>query len=421
MVSSYSRQNLIIRKCSFFDSPLTEDDSTHHKNATTALPSPSSSDTTALSTGTVESLSNDGSKNVVNQSLEECTYYHPCFELGVDGCDPYSALFKVRLCSECGCQCTKLEGYEKEWAEKKIETINLTPGTTTIVIEPPIKVYYHTWCSQLKEWRFEHSKKYSLVMHVLYVSHYRAVVNANRVREEAEADAPIIAESSQKMNTKKKKKHKQKHTLVKEQHQYQPLSRRPVVCPIIIHDFVKQIKRQSEIHESSNNSLPMVIDNWSETKGMERRQSDRKREQRERDVPQKRTSSRMMHKWKERVSSIRSAYTKKDENDDEDTLFLDSTDAVVATTKASTSVSVSSSSSNNSNNNSNNNRKTVPNKNKHTKQEQKASNSSRHMLRMKNRKKIVFFSNNKKTTTTKYDDKMNRVSKVVVDWSFPEP
>jgi len=208
-----------------------------------------------------------------------------------------------------------LEGYDKELREEKVENSNVKPGQTTTIIEPPTKVYYHKWCSQLKEYRQEHAKKYSLVMHVLSVSHYRALVTAHRVRDEADAEADadaapsIVNKLSKKINRRNKKK--QKHTtLVNEQqlHHHQPLSRfRPIVIPDFV-NFVKEIQRQSQLHRhesNNNNSLPMVIDNnWSDTKGKERERG----RGRERDVQQQKTSARMIHKWKERVSKYKKKF-----------------------------------------------------------------------------------------------------------------
>ncbi|KAG7351528.1 hypothetical protein IV203_010888 [Nitzschia inconspicua] len=109
--------------------------------------------------------------------------FNPCVSVSGAGHSMSSAMFKTRQCSWCGQGCNKLKGYNKEVVE------GTTFNEETGVEEPTTtKIYFHKWCSQLKEWKEVHQEGWKKVMDGL-IGHFRAIELAEQRRREAEERA----------------------------------------------------------------------------------------------------------------------------------------------------------------------------------------------------------------------------------------
>lgn len=154
---------------SFVDVPLgskpagtnnTDDD------ATTTTPSATSAESQTESTDSEESSS----------IFERLMDFNPCMNMG----NPSSAIFKDRPCSECGRKCNKMQGYTKESVETIV--VDEETGEETIV---ETKIYFHKWCSQIKEFRQDHKENFQTVMRNL-LDHFRALELEAQIKRDAE-------------------------------------------------------------------------------------------------------------------------------------------------------------------------------------------------------------------------------------------
>ena len=113
--------------------------------------------------------------------------------------NPSSALFKVRVCSECGKNVHKLKGggYQKELKEQQQHEGDESVVTTT----KTTKVYFHPRCLAIREDRKLHKESgFGAVLselgeHFEAKARERALVEA---RKEAEAAAAKAAEAARK-------------------------------------------------------------------------------------------------------------------------------------------------------------------------------------------------------------------------------
>ena len=128
--------------------------------------------------------------------LDRLLDFNPCtMKVG----NPSSALFKVRVCSECGKNVHKLKGggYQKELKEQQQHEGDESVVTTT----KTTKVYFHPRCLAIREDRKLHKESgFGAVLselgeHFEAKARERALVEA---RKEAEAAAAKAAEAARK-------------------------------------------------------------------------------------------------------------------------------------------------------------------------------------------------------------------------------
>lgn len=119
--------------------------------------------------------------------LERLMDWNPCAGTAGGSTDdsfslpnPSSAIFKTRVCSECGGKCTKLKGYNKEIVENTV--VDEETGEESIV---KTKIYFHKWCAKVNDYRKDHKKDYDAVMCNL-LDHFRAIELEAQMKLEAE-------------------------------------------------------------------------------------------------------------------------------------------------------------------------------------------------------------------------------------------
>lgn len=96
-----------------------------------------------------------------------------------------SHVFKTRICSECGRECTKFTGYKKENVVKFILLENMDGEEKEV--EEMTKVYYHNACYKIKEDRHQHKTAlgYERVMgDLLEYFHQKELERIRKIEEE---------------------------------------------------------------------------------------------------------------------------------------------------------------------------------------------------------------------------------------------
>jgi len=141
------------------------------------------SSTASESVASESSNSQDSSSSMLERLMD----WNPCVA-GMP--NPSSALFKTRVCSECGGKCTKLQGYKKEIVENIL--VDEKTGEETIV---KTKTYFHKWCGTVSDYRQDHKKSYAAVMCNL-LDHFRALEFEAQI--EREAQLRLIKEQEEK-------------------------------------------------------------------------------------------------------------------------------------------------------------------------------------------------------------------------------
>lgn len=103
--------------------------------------------------------------------------------------------FKTRKCYECGRDCSKFQGYKKEYCQEVVGT----PTTKSLFDEDESmmkenrctsksggknkKIYYHKWCYQMKQYRDEHKRNsgFSSVMKEL-LGYFARIEREKKIR-----------------------------------------------------------------------------------------------------------------------------------------------------------------------------------------------------------------------------------------------
>lgn len=167
---------------------------TNGDDAASATPSTTNSaESSSAEGGADESLEAEEQEGNTNSVLERLLDFNPCSGMASMTTtsfsllpNPSSAVFKFRPCSECGRKCTKMQGYTKEIVETKTNTV-FDEETSTGEEEPLVetKIYFHKWCSQIKEYRQDHKEQFQPVMRNL-LDHFRALELEAQMKREGE-------------------------------------------------------------------------------------------------------------------------------------------------------------------------------------------------------------------------------------------
>jgi len=137
-----------------------------------------------------EVIEGDDSERRSPSVFDKLLDFNPCMNMGKPSFtmpNPASAVFKSRVCSECGNKCTKLQGYKKEKTEMTVLVVVDEETGEENEVKETTKIYYHKWCSQIKEYREEHKQNgaYETVMRNL-LDYFRALELEAQMKREAE-------------------------------------------------------------------------------------------------------------------------------------------------------------------------------------------------------------------------------------------
>lgn len=129
-----------------------------------------------------ESMETDSLDEKNSSFLEKLLDFNPCAQISLVSLpNPSSALFKQRLCAECGKNCTKMQGYSKEVLERTTIADEDTGEESTV----QDKIYFHEWCAKIRGYRSTHKDSYEAVLRNL-LDYFRALEFEKQVKREAE-------------------------------------------------------------------------------------------------------------------------------------------------------------------------------------------------------------------------------------------